>query len=118
MKVRSLEMKAYVFALPLLALVPGCVEGTESTTTYNSSGGTSTGTVIPRRDGGYVLSLSAEGQNCTAVFDDVRPGGRELSPVTCTGKGSGNATMVYSRDGTPDRVAFGGIGIGSGTLVF
>lgn len=105
-------------ALPLLALLAGCVEGTESATAYNSSGGTSTGTVIPRSDGGYALTFSAEGNNCSAVFRDVKPGGTELSPVTCTGTGSGNATMVYAADGSPDRVTFGGIGIGSGTLVF
>jgi hypothetical protein len=64
-----------------LALAPGCIEGTESTTAFNSSGGTSSGTVIPRRSGGYTLSFTAEGNNCTAVFDTVRPGGTQLSPV-------------------------------------
>jgi D-arabinose 1-dehydrogenase-like Zn-dependent alcohol dehydrogenase len=109
-------MKRCMIALTLLALLPGCLEGTESATTYNSSGGTSTGTVIPRSDGGYALTFTAEGNSCSAVFSDVRPGG--LSPVTCTGTGSGNATMVYAADGSPDRVTFGGLGIGSGTLVF
>ena len=85
-----------------------CVEGTESATAYNSSGGTSTGTVIPRRDGGYALTFSAEGNSCSAVFNNVPPGGTELSPVTCTGTGSGNATMIYAADGSPDRVTFGG----------
>jgi hypothetical protein len=111
-------MKRCMIALTLLALLPGCLEGTESATTYNSSGGTSTGTVIPRSDGGYALTFTAEGNSCSAVFRDVRPGGTELSPVTCTGTGSGNATMVYAADGSPDRVTFGGLGIGSGTLVF
>lgn len=111
-------MRRYLIALPFLALLPGCLEGTESTTAFNSSGGTSTGTVIPRSGGGYTLSFTAPGNNCTAVFDEVVPGGTELSPVTCSGGGSGNATMVYASDGTPDRVTFGGIGIGSGTLVF
>jgi hypothetical protein len=111
-------VRRLLIALPLLTLVPGCIEGTESTTAFNSSGGTSSGTVIPRRSGGYTLSFTAEGNNCTAVFDTVRPGGTQLSPVNCTGGGSGNATMVYAADGSPDRVTFGGLGIGSGTLVF
>ena len=111
-------MKRHLLVLPVVALLPACVEGTQSTTAFNSSGGTSTGTVIPRSDGGYTLSFTAEGNNCTAVFDDVTPGGTELSPFTCSGDGSGNATMLYASDGTPDRVTFGGLGIGSGTLVF
>ncbi|MCA1283999.1 hypothetical protein [Salipiger bermudensis] len=111
-------MKKFLLAVPLLALLPGCLEGTESATTYNSSGGTSTGTVIPRSDGGYALTFSAQGNSCSATFTNVRPGETELSPVTCTGTGSGNATMVYASDGSPDRVTFGGLGIGSGTLVF
>lgn len=111
-------MKRYIIALPMLALLAGCMEGTQSTTTYNSSGGTSTGTVIPRSDGGYALTFTAEGNNCSAVFRNVRPGGTELSPVACTGSGSGNATMVYAADGSPARVTFGGLGIGSGTLDF
>lgn len=111
-------MKRYMIALPLLALLPACIEGTESATTFNSSGGTSTGTVIPRSDGGYAVTFTAEGNTCSAVFRNVRPGGTELSPVTCTGDGSGNATMIYTSDGSPDRVTFGGLGIGSGTLVF
>lgn len=111
-------MKKILIALAMLTLTTGCIEGTESATTFNSSGGTSSGTVIPRRDGGYTLSFSAEGNNCTAVFRNVRPGGSELSPVTCTGDGSGNATLVYAADGTPASATFGGLGIGSGTLVF
>ncbi len=111
-------MKKFLIAVPLLALLPGCLEGTESATTDNSSGGTSTGTVIPRSNGGYALTFSAQGNSCSATFTNVRPGGTELSPVTCTGTGSGNATMVYASDGSPDRVTFGGLGIGSGTLVF
>jgi hypothetical protein len=111
-------MKRYLMALPLLALLPGCIEGTETSTAYNSSGGTSTGTIIPRSNGGYALTFTAEGNTCSAVFTNVRPGGTELSPVTCTGSGSGNATLVYAADGSPDRVTFGGLGIGSGTLVF
>ncbi|TMV93320.1 hypothetical protein FGG78_06135 [Thioclava sp. BHET1] len=111
-------MRYYTIALPLLVLLSGCIEGTQSTTAMNSSGGTSSGTIIPRSDGGYALTFSAQGNACSAVFDNPRPRGRELSPVTCTGDGSGNATMVYSDDGTPDRVTFGGLGIGSGTLVF
>ncbi|WPZ22411.1 hypothetical protein T7987_04005 [Sulfitobacter faviae] len=111
-------MKRYLIALPLLALLPGCLEGTESATACNSSGGTSVGTIIPRGDGGYALTFSAMGNSCSAVFRNVRPGKTELSPVTCTGDGSGNATMVYAADGSPDRVTFGGLGIGSGTLIF
>jgi hypothetical protein len=111
-------MKKFVMMLPVVALLAACVEGSVSTTAVNSSGGTSTGTIIPRSGDGYTLSFTANGNNCTAVFDNVNPGGTELSPVNCTGDGSGNATMVYAADGSADRVTFGGTGIGSGTLIF
>ena len=65
-----------------------------------------------------MLSFTTAGQTCTATYDAVVPDGTELSPVTCTGGGSGNATVAYGSDGTPVRATFGGIGIGSGTLVF
>ena len=107
-----------IAALTVLTLLAGCIEGSESATTANSSGGMSTGTVVPRSDGGYNVLFTAQGNNCSATYNDVVPGGTELSPVTCSGGGSGNATLVYGADGKPEKLTFGGLGIGSGTLVF
>ncbi len=112
-------MRRPVIAAFLLVLLSACVDGgAQMARTPNSSGGTTLGTVVPRSGGGYAVNFTALGNDCTAVYDSAVPGGTEISPVVCSADGSGNATMVYAADGSPDRVTFGGLGIGSGTLVF
>lgn len=112
-------MKKSLLVLPILALAAGCVEteGNYGTGT-NTSGGTASASINPRSDGTYTLVLNAGGSACTAVYDDPAPGGKELRPLNCSGGNSGNATVTYDDSGTPDRVTFGGVGIGSGTITF
>ncbi|QQA41289.1 hypothetical protein [Pelagovum pacificum] len=113
-----MTLRSSAALMVLLAALAGCVEGTQNAVTTNSSGGSASGTILPRGDGGFALSFTTAGQTCTASYNRVVPGGTEVAPVRCTGDGSGNATLIYAADGSPDRATFGGLGIGSGTLVF
>ncbi|WP_138468593.1 hypothetical protein [Poseidonocella sp. HB161398] len=112
-------MKTSLLILPIAALASGCLE-TEGSygTGRNSSGGTASASVNDRSGGGFTLVLSAGGSTCTGIFDDPAPGGKELSPLNCSGGNSGNATVLYDGNGRPERVVFGGVGIGSGSIEF
>ncbi|TMV45495.1 hypothetical protein FGG78_41180, partial [Thioclava sp. BHET1] len=102
-------MKRYLILLPLLGLCAGCMENSVRGTGVNSSGAYASGTISKRSDGSYALMQPVKGGYCTAVFHNAKPYGRELRPLTCSGGKRGNATIVYTADGTPDRATYGGV---------
>jgi hypothetical protein len=104
--------------LPVVALCTGCMENTMSGTGANSSGGTASGTISQRSDGNYALVVTVDGGVCSAVYSDPTPRGTELQPLVCSRGQGGNATVMYDSNGEPRSATYGGIDIGSGTVIF
>lgn len=112
-------MRISLLALPILALVAGCIESGGSVATgANTSGGAATASINPHSEGGYGLLLTTAGNTCSAIYSNPLANGTELKSLNCSGGGSGNATLSYGSDGAPEKVTFGGLGIGSGTITF
>ena len=110
--------KRSVIAISALLLASACSEHSSSGVGPNSSGGTSSGFIRGRSDGSYALGVTVDGAFCSAVYTNARPGGSELSPLSCTGGQSGNATVLYDGVGAPRSATYGGLEIGSGTVTF
>ena len=112
-------MKSYMIALPVVLLCAGCMEDTMSGTGANSTGGTASGTIRERSDGTYALGVTiGGGAFCSAIYRDPEPGGSEIRPLACTNGQSGNATVLYDAAGVPRSATYGGLEIGSGTVMF
>lgn len=113
-------------SLTVMALVAGCMEtsgssgSTLATGTGNDSGaGSVSASINQRSSGGYTFVLNRDGAVCTAVFDETpAPGDTELSNLSCSGGGTGTATIAYASDATPDRVVYAVNGEGGGTIRF
>lgn len=111
--------------IPVALLCASCSETTggsgsiASGVGMDSSEGTARGTINPRSDGGYTFVLNRGGTVCTAVFESPFTAGKtDLSPMNCSGGGSGTATVVYGSDRKPESVVYAEVGSGGGTIRF